>query len=227
MRRLIVALSAAMLAAVLPFSARAAVVADTDLVSPGYYNGTGGVNGHFAVDTENGVEAGLRAELRTVGPITPIGNLYIAPAGTDGATPTAHALWNFDYSVNPGPTEGTSATITVINLANNHAVTIFDNPLTRSALGDATSGNGYQNSENLNFSFLRIPLVFDAIANDTYQIDLNVFGVAGDKLAAVEEFVQVGSGVPEPSTWAMMILGFCGLGFMAYRRKEQGALRVI
>ena len=27
--------------------------------------------------------------------------------------------------------------------------------------------------------------------------------------------------VPEPSTWAMMIAGFCGLGFMAYRRKNQ------
>jgi hypothetical protein len=25
--------------------------------------------------------------------------------------------------------------------------------------------------------------------------------------------------VPEPSTWAMMILGFCGLGFMASRRR--------
>jgi Laminin B (Domain IV)/PEP-CTERM motif len=31
------------------------------------------------------------------------------------------------------------------------------------------------------------------------------------------------SGVPEPSTWAMMILGFCGLGFMAYRRKQNGS----
>jgi PEP-CTERM motif len=29
--------------------------------------------------------------------------------------------------------------------------------------------------------------------------------------------------VPEPSTWAMMILGFCGLGFMAYRRKQSGS----
>jgi PEP-CTERM motif len=28
--------------------------------------------------------------------------------------------------------------------------------------------------------------------------------------------------VPEPSTWAMMILGFGGLGFMAYRRKQAG-----
>lgn len=30
--------------------------------------------------------------------------------------------------------------------------------------------------------------------------------------------------VPEPSTWAMMILGFVGLGFMAYRRKSKPAL---
>jgi hypothetical protein len=27
--------------------------------------------------------------------------------------------------------------------------------------------------------------------------------------------------VPEPSTWAMMILGFLGLGWMAYRRRSQ------
>jgi hypothetical protein len=31
--------------------------------------------------------------------------------------------------------------------------------------------------------------------------------------------------VPEPSTWALMILGFAGIGFMTYRRKN-GALRL-
>jgi hypothetical protein len=30
--------------------------------------------------------------------------------------------------------------------------------------------------------------------------------------------------VPEPSTWAMMLLGFAGIGFMAYRRKSKPAL---
>jgi len=29
--------------------------------------------------------------------------------------------------------------------------------------------------------------------------------------------------IPEPSTWAMMILGFAGVGFMAYRRRNQTA----
>lgn len=30
--------------------------------------------------------------------------------------------------------------------------------------------------------------------------------------------------VPEPSTWMMMILGFGGIGFMAYRRKSKPVL---
>ena len=30
--------------------------------------------------------------------------------------------------------------------------------------------------------------------------------------------------VPEPSTWAMMILGFAGVGFMTYRRRKTSAL---
>ena len=36
---------------------------------------------------------------------------------------------------------------------------------------------------------------------------------------------ELAPAVPEPSTWAMMILGFCGVGFMAYRRKG-GRLRL-
>jgi len=27
--------------------------------------------------------------------------------------------------------------------------------------------------------------------------------------------------VPEPSTWAMLFLGFAGIGFMSYRRKNK------
>lgn len=39
--------------------------------------------------------------------------------------------------------------------------------------------------------------------------------------------LTVTESVPEPSTWAMMILGFCGLGFMAFRRKRNApALRI-
>jgi hypothetical protein len=53
--------------------------------------------------------------------------------------------------------------------------------------------------------------------NDIFEEGGNVgFGVGT---------MSVTAAVPEPSTWAMMILGFVGLGFMAYRRKGNQALR--
>jgi hypothetical protein len=33
--------------------------------------------------------------------------------------------------------------------------------------------------------------------------------------------VVVGGAVPEPSTWAMMLLGFAGLGYTGYRRARE------
>ena len=43
---------------------------------------------------------------------------------------------------------------------------------------------------------------------------------------ADQELSAVGTigGVPEPSTWGMMIIGFAGIGFMAYRRKSKPAM---
>lgn len=35
------------------------------------------------------------------------------------------------------------------------------------------------------------------------------------------------SAVPEPSTWGMMLMGFCGVGFLAYRRRNQVALSAV
>ena len=44
---------------------------------------------------------------------------------------------------------------------------------------------------------------------------------AADRVIAGAFIAQA---VPEPSTWAMMILGFAGIGFMAYRRRTHGIL---
>ena len=65
----------------------------------GWNNGSGTVNGGFTVDRVDGVEIGLRAAIRFVGPISPVGNVYTAPAGTSGGTV---ALWNFEFSIDPG-----------------------------------------------------------------------------------------------------------------------------
>jgi hypothetical protein len=46
----------------------------------------------------------------------------------------------------------------------------------------------------------------------------------GDQLILDVTTATVAPAVPEPSTWAMMLLGFAGIGFMAYRRKLKPAL---
>jgi PEP-CTERM motif len=44
--------------------------------------------------------------------------------------------------------------------------------------------------------------------------------LGGESYFLVRDVTSVGD-VPEPSTWAMMILGFAGVRFMAYRRKSK------
>jgi hypothetical protein len=193
-------------------SASAVVTFDQNLAS-GWTQGTGTSNGHFAVDTgADGVELGLRASLRFVGPITPTGNLYIAPAGNS----SGRALWNFEFSVNPGSLLGTYSLLTITGPGGSLA---FDPTL----IPDNTPIGGPfdQNSENLAFAFLGGPLNFNPNASGIYTFDLKLFSV--DKELLGEVSIQVNA-IPEPSTWAMMILGFAGVGFMAYRRKLRPAV---
>jgi hypothetical protein len=55
-----------------------------------------------------------------------------------------------------------------------------------------------------------------------YDFALNTFTTPGVALTddPFGDDATLTTAVPEPSTWAMMILGFCGIGFAAYRRKQ-------
>jgi outer membrane lipase/esterase len=76
---------------------------------------------------------------------------------------------------------------------------------------------GNTTTPNPNFSHLR-----SANSEETsFFSDDQHFSDAGQRIEAEYDFSLV-EGVPEPSTWAMMLLGVCGLGFMAYRRKQSG-----
>ncbi len=56
---------------------------------------------------------------------------------------------------------------------------------------------------------------FSTFNGDTLLVDTD--GVLNPTTLTVE----VSSAVPEPSTWAMMLIGFAGIGFMAYRRQRK------
>ena len=74
-----------------------------------------------------------------------------------------------------------------------------------------------QNSERLDFSFLS-GLGFDPNVNDTYKVTLKS---GGQSLSA---YAQLGSGapLPEPATWALMLLGFGAIGFQMRRSRKHG-----
>ena len=86
--------------------------------------------------------------------------------------------------------------------------TYFGNTL--NAVPTSVGSNGNQFDFNTNAYILFSDLSFDRV----------VLSSSGNSF----EFdnIHVG-GVPEPSTWAMMILGFAGVGFMTYRRRSQRA----
>jgi len=189
--------------------ASAATVLNSD-VTGGWNNGTGPVGGNFTLDKEdNGVELGLRASIRTIGPVVPVPTtaFYYVPTGTGSS---GYALWNFDYSINTGTLTGLVASLTITSGIN----TFSFNPLL--IPDNATNSAGAkQNSENLSFGFLPN---FNPDALATYTVTLTLTDPTENHLVASDAILI--DAVPEPSTWAMMILGFFGIGFVGYRRRK-------
>jgi hypothetical protein len=55
------------------------------------------------------------------------------------------------------------------------------------------------------------------------NIDLQIVVYGSGDFSGAGDFV-LGGAVPEPSTWAMMLVGFAGIGFMGWRRKAAWAV---
>jgi hypothetical protein len=70
--------------------------------------------------------------------------------------------------------------------------------------GGGFSGGGGAGSLNTAFAKL---IGFDGVQGGNGELDIDFVGAA----------------VPEPSTWAMLLLGFAGLGTLAYRRNRSGS----
>jgi len=93
--------------------------------------------------------------------------------------------------------------------------------------GTAAQNADYLNVEGISTSFnvlegasasASLYGIIDGFEPAYFQLDPGqTGGFIGDSLPAP-------SSVPEPSTWVMMIAGFAGLGFLAVRRRRQGAI---
>jgi hypothetical protein len=129
---------------------------------------------------------------------------------------------------------GTANQYVVINVTGNNNVQlknllsltggITDDHVFINILGSGDQVGGNTNGGIVNGIFVALN---DTINIDNTTIDGRIFGGSNQNFQLVSGFVLNApvSPVPEPSTWAMMLLGFAGLGFMAYRRKAKPVFR--
>jgi hypothetical protein len=82
----------------------------------------------------------------------------------------------------------------------------------------------FSNSLTLDSSALLTSYTYSFTTTTTGQLVFTETGPSDQQGNILDNVVL--SAVPETSTWAMMILGFFGVGFMAYRRKNQSSLRL-
>ncbi len=86
---------------------------------------------------------------------------------------------------------------------------------------DPTQGNLMLTVNDLGFGTGNNSLFLDVDKNvGTTNSRFSAFKNDWDR-GLVTGFNDSVGAVPEPSTWAMMILGFAGVGFFAYRRRNQ------
>ena len=147
-------------------------------------------------------------------------------------------LYYFNGSVNGG-SEATSINLI---LTTSFSTPALPNVVSTFALGLTSTPNTGSADNNADYVFLPTTPASSnfVIGGTTYNVRLTNFGnIRGDGFltsnaselhvrenlsATADLFAEVTvAAIPEPSTWAMMILGFAGVGFVTYRRSRKKA----
>jgi hypothetical protein len=147
-------------------------------------------------------------------------NLNSTPGnpGLNGLNPSQSISATFNpFTVAPGTTQGFTF-LTIFNESTG-AVLVSDAFADPSSTAAFIAANTLAANTVYGFELDYSDRLFDGILNTTD----NSFTQQGFDVRTDGTFTTGAIGaVPESSTWAMMILGFCGVGFMACRRKSNG-----
>lgn len=145
---------------------------------------------------------------------------------------TASSVTPAPVTGDPGFTAITTTPVSETGLAGN-----FSNGIQYVNVGDsqAQNGGGHGDPGPLEFRIIGVDVHAFQANSGGFFFGADVLacsGVAGTTcttgaLGSSSVHITPGpsltSDVPEPATWAMMILGFCGVGFIAYRRRNQAS----
>jgi PEP-CTERM motif len=159
-----------------------------------------------------------------------LGPEFLITFAANGSISTA---LNPVYSHDPGPYDGNDDTY--IGVINNSSHTISSIALTSTNQqiagfdGDGVDGYiGIPNNSHDPTGYGGNNAFFTNISSNLMSLTVNfitpIATGGGSSYFSLEEPVSLNSivvGAPEPSTWAMMLLGFAGLGFAALRRNRK------
>jgi hypothetical protein len=183
-----------------------------DNVTVGLQSGSTATNsGLITFTTDGNVAVGTNVNVNAA----PAGDASHYLWGVGGATITfANAVTSFDIYWGSIDGSGNNNNSLVLNVGSD---TITSDHLVSMGL---TNGAGNQ---------------FDIFDNQWFRIsDTNPFtSFTASSTTNAFEFDMAGpsvtqtSGVPEPSTWAMMLIGFAGLGYAAFHRRKDSAPRAM
>jgi hypothetical protein len=205
---------------------------------------TSGVFANPTPTTATTTGVGTNAFTFGAGSGSPPNSLTFNGASFSSAFETPFKIGTISY-FNGATVAGTEATAVDLVLATNFSTPTLptvSNSFTLSFVFTPNSGTADENADFLFFPNSFGTNVFD-IDGTTYRVKLvgfeNIIGdgfltsdstqlhVREGSLATADVYAEVTSevpAVPEPSSWAMMMLGFAGIGIMTYRRRKSAML---
>jgi hypothetical protein len=162
-----------------------------------------------AAETEKGSSAGVYAAPLGMGTNQTTGTTYMAVEG-GGMEMATFATAQTSISIYWGSIDGNPGNM------NSFAVSIAGYTLTGADLvAMGALGNGSQTDPQANQLVTITGL--GAFTTATFTSTNNAF-----EFSLVTPTINQTGGTPEPSTWAMVMVGFAGLGYAAFRRNSKG-----
>lgn len=188
--------------------------------------------------------------MRTTGPAPSV--LTLSSTGlSNGATPvatlTGGTVYNGDqpFADQPvgsvssflaaGPTSGSSATLTFL-VTSNFLSFLWGSPDTYNTLSINSTTGGVTTTDNFTAAGLGFPVTNGAqnfsqyVRFDGTTAGTRINSVTFSNTPSIDAFesanFSITAPVPEPATWALMLVGFGGIGFAMRRRKSKVATSV-